>query len=106
MTTQYGPGDPETWSKQPDDNTVDRHPCQQLHGGTGSGIREPECVPTEPLTDDFVAKVWAKLVDNSPAIDKFILAYLDKPNIGYHNWSSVIQEIADAVDEALYGKAS
>lgn len=87
MTTQYGPGDPETWSRQPDDYTVEQ--------------------PAKPLTnEEFVAKIWEVLANSSPAIDKFILAYLDKPNIGYHNWSSAIREIADAVDEAMYGKAS
>lgn len=54
------------------------------------------------MTEDeaFLVAVWQLLVDNSPEIDKFILAYRDKPNIGYHNWAGVIQEIAAAADKA------
>ena len=63
-------------------------------------LRPTSDLPDEedPLDDDsFLVAVWQVLVDNSPAIDAFILAYRDKPNIGYHNWTDIIQEIAAAV---------
>lgn len=100
MTTQYGPGDPETCSKQPDDNTVERYDSLEHYG-----------LPLEPpiellTTDDFVAKVWEVLADNSPAIDEAILGMRAYDSMYAISWVGVMREMFAAVIKVMQDEVS